>query len=162
DGDRHVVRTGPWRGRRRPGGRPGVQVMEGSRLSVQRVGDRTWHIPVAGFWQSHRDAARVYSELVSSWAALSPGMTAWDLYGGARGRGAVLAEGGGDIGRVLPADWRGAASRAAAAALSDLPQVAVVNGSVRKVLTGLRERPDIAVLDPPRAGAGKEVITSLA
>jgi tRNA/tmRNA/rRNA uracil-C5-methylase (TrmA/RlmC/RlmD family) len=33
---------------------------------------------------------------------------------------------------------------------------------VRKVLAGLRERPDVAVLDPPRSGAGKEVIKQVA
>jgi tRNA/tmRNA/rRNA uracil-C5-methylase (TrmA/RlmC/RlmD family) len=117
---------------------------------------------VTGFWQSHRDAARVYSELVGSWADLAPGMTAWDLYGGAGLFAAVLAEGVGEIGQVLTIDMSRAASAAASHALSDLPQVTVANGSVRQVLTGLRERPDLAVLDPPRSGAGKEVIKLLA
>jgi tRNA/tmRNA/rRNA uracil-C5-methylase (TrmA/RlmC/RlmD family) len=159
DGHRHVVMAGMGLGIR---GRRGLQVIEGRRESVQRVGDRTWHIPVTGFWQSHRDAARVYSELVGSWADLAPGMTAWDLYGGAGLFAAVLAEGVGEIGQVLTVDMSRAASAAASHALSDLPQVTVANGSVRQVLTGLRERPDLAVLDPPRSGAGKEVIKLLA
>jgi tRNA/tmRNA/rRNA uracil-C5-methylase (TrmA/RlmC/RlmD family) len=161
DGHRHVVMAGMGlgiRGRRRRG----LRVVEGRRESVQRVGDRTWHIPVTGFWQSHRDAARVYSELVRSWADLAPGMTAWDLYGGAGLFAAVLAEGVGEIGQVLTVDMSRAASAAASRALSDLPQVTVANGSVRQTLTGLRERPDLAVLDPPRSGAGKEVIKLLA
>jgi tRNA/tmRNA/rRNA uracil-C5-methylase (TrmA/RlmC/RlmD family) len=159
DGQRHVVMAGMGLGIR---GRRGLRVVEGRRESVQRVADRTWHIPVTGFWQSHRDAARVYSELVGSWADLAPGMTAWDLYGGAGLFAAVLAEGVGEIGQVLTVDMSRAASAAASHALSDLPQVTVANGSVRQVLTGLRERPDLAVLDPPRAGAGKEVIKLLA
>ncbi len=165
DGQRHVVSAGPWQGRGPRGRgfpRPNFQVVEGSRESVQRVGDRTWQIPVTGFWQSHRDAARVYSDLVRSWADLAPGMTAWDLYGGAGVFAAALAEGVGEIGQVLTVDMGRAASRAASRALSDLPQVRVVNASVRKALEGLRERPDVAVLDPPRAGAGKEVIKLLA
>jgi tRNA/tmRNA/rRNA uracil-C5-methylase (TrmA/RlmC/RlmD family) len=162
DGQRHVVRAGPWQGRRQGFPRPNVEVLEGTRESVQRVGDRVWHIPVTGFWQPHRDAARVYSELVAAWADLTPGMTAWDLYGGAGVFAAALAQGVGEIGQVLTIDMSRAASRAAAAALSDLPQVTVANGSVRRVLSGLRERPDVTVLDPPRAGAGKEVIALLA
>lgn len=159
DGHRHVVMAGRGLGIR---GRRGLRVVEGGRESVQRVGDRTWHIPVTGFWQSHRDAARVYSELVGSWADLAPGMTAWDLYGGAGLFAAVLAEGVGEIGQVLTVDMSRAASAAASRALYDLPQVTVANGSVRQMLTGMRERPDLAVLDPPRSGAGKEVIKLLA
>lgn len=158
DGHRHVVMAGIGLGIR---GRRGLKVVEGHRESVQRVGDRTWHIPVTGFWQSHRDAARVYSDLVGSSADVAPGMTAWDLYGGAGLFAAVLAGGVGEIGQVLTVDMSRAASAAASRALSDLAQVTVANGSVRQVLTGLRERPDVAVLDPPRSGAGKDVIKLL-
>ncbi len=165
DGRRHVVSVGPWQGRGPRGRgfpRPNYQVVEGDRESVQRVGNRTWHVPVTGFWQSHRDAARVYSELIASWADLAPGMTAWDLYGGAGLFAAALAEGVGEIGQVLTVDNSRSASNAARRALEDLPQVRVVNDSVRRALTGLRERADVAVVDPPRAGAAKEVIRLLA
>jgi tRNA/tmRNA/rRNA uracil-C5-methylase (TrmA/RlmC/RlmD family) len=158
DGQRHVVMAGMGLGIR---GRRGVRVVEGRRESVHRVGDRTWRIPVTSFWQSHRDAARVYSELVGSLADVARGMIAWDLYGGAGLFAAVLANGVGDIGQVLTVDMSRAASAAASRALSDLPQVTVANGSVRQVLAGLRERPDVAVLDPPRSGAGKDVIKLL-
>lgn len=165
DGQRHVTSAGPWQGRGPRGRgfpRPNFLVVEGSRESVQRVGDRVWHVPVTGFWQSHRDAARVYSDVVASWADLAPGMTAWDLYGGSGLFAAALADGVGEIGQVLSVDMGRATSRAAQRALADLPQVQVVNASVRKALEGRRERPDVAVLDPPRAGAGKEVIKLLA
>jgi tRNA/tmRNA/rRNA uracil-C5-methylase (TrmA/RlmC/RlmD family) len=162
DGQRHVVRAGPWEGRKRGFPRPNLEVVEGGRESVQRVGARTWHVPVTGFWQSHRDAARTYSELVATWAGLEPGMTAWDLYGGAGLFAAALAEGVGEIGQVLTVDMSRPASATASRAFSDLPQVRVVNASVRNVLDGLRERADVAVLDPPRKGVGKDVIRLLA
>jgi tRNA/tmRNA/rRNA uracil-C5-methylase (TrmA/RlmC/RlmD family) len=165
DGQRHVVSAGPWEGRGPRGRgfpRPNFHVYEGGRESVQRVGERVWHVPVTGFWQAHRDAARVYSELVAAWSGLGPGMTAWDLYGGAGLFAAVLADGVGEIGQVLSVDTSRSASASARSALSDLPQVQVVNGSVRKVLSGLRERPDVVMLDPPRKGVGKDVVKLLA
>jgi tRNA/tmRNA/rRNA uracil-C5-methylase (TrmA/RlmC/RlmD family) len=162
DGQRHVIRAGPWEGRRRGFPRPNFEVVEGGLDAVQRVGDRVWRIPVTGFWQSHRDAARTYSELVATWAGLEPGMTAWDLYGGAGLFAAALAEGVGEIGQVLSVDMSRPASAAASRALSDLPQVRVVKASVRNVLEGLHERADVAVLDPPRKGVGKDVIKLLA
>ncbi|MGA8329191.1 MAG: class I SAM-dependent RNA methyltransferase, partial [Mycobacterium sp.] len=42
------------------------------------------------------------------------------------------------------------------------PQVRVITDSVRRVLTAQRGSADVAVLDPPRAGAGREVIELLA
>ncbi len=156
DGQRHVARTV------RHGRRNATDVVEGSHQGVQRAGRHSWQIPVTGFWQAHRDAARTYSDLVAEWAQPDPGMTAWDLYGGAGLFAAVLADAVGESGQVLSVDSARAASRAARATLADLPQVRVVSDSVRRALTAQRVRADVAVLDPPRGGAGREVIDLLA
>jgi tRNA/tmRNA/rRNA uracil-C5-methylase (TrmA/RlmC/RlmD family) len=138
------------------------EVIEGAGTSEQRVGLRRWQVPVIGFWQAHRDAASIYSERVAGWAQLEPGMTAWDLYGGAGLFAAVLGDAVGAGGRVVSVDISPAAARAARAALADLPQVEVVSDSVRRALAAQRVPADVAVLDPPRAGAGREVIGLLA
>jgi tRNA/tmRNA/rRNA uracil-C5-methylase (TrmA/RlmC/RlmD family) len=157
DGERHVVQSGPGRGRKAV-----TQVVSGSYEATQRVGERVWRVPVTAFWQAHRDAARVYSGLVAQWARLSPGQTAWDLYGGAGVFAAVLAESVGPSGHVLTVDTSRGSARAARAALADLTQVSVVTNSVRRALGGRPGRADVAVLDPPRTGAGREVIDLLA
>jgi tRNA/tmRNA/rRNA uracil-C5-methylase (TrmA/RlmC/RlmD family) len=64
--------------------------------------------------------------------------------------------------RVLSVDTARSASAAARAALGDLPAVKVVSGSVRGFLAGQSRAADVAVLDPPRAGAGRAVIDLLA
>jgi tRNA/tmRNA/rRNA uracil-C5-methylase (TrmA/RlmC/RlmD family) len=128
----------------------------------QRVGERVWRVPVTAFWQAHRDAARVYSELVGQWARLGDGMVAWDLYGGAGIFAAVLGEAVGDTGQVLTVDTSRGASRSARAALADLSNVSVLTDSVRRALAAQRRRADVAVLDPPRSGAGRDVIDLLA
>ncbi|CAJ1505558.1 class I SAM-dependent RNA methyltransferase [[Mycobacterium] holstebronense] len=153
DGVRHVVSTGR-------GHRP--QVMEGDYHATQWVGRRRWQIPVTSFWQAHRRAAALYSALVGQWAQADTGMTAWDLYGGAGIFAAALAETVGETGRVISADTSRAATGAARAALADLPQVSVRTDSVRRVLSDAHSGADVAVLDPPRAGAGREVIEALA
>lgn len=157
DGDRHVVQSGP-----RSGRKVSTRVVEGNYEAVQRVGDRVWRIPVTAFWQAHRDAARVYSGLIGQWAQLDAGMTAWDLYGGSGVFAAALAEGVGDTGQVITVDTSRGSSRAAHAALADLTCVSVVTDSVRRALSAQPRRADVAVLDPPRAGAGREVIDQLA
>jgi tRNA/tmRNA/rRNA uracil-C5-methylase (TrmA/RlmC/RlmD family) len=157
DGDRHVVQSGP-----RTGRKTSTQVVEGHYEAVQRVGERVWHVPVTAFWQAHRDAPQVYSELVKGWAQLNPGMTAWDLYGGAGVFAAALADAVGEHGHVVTVDTSRGASRSARAALADLSWVSVVTDSVRRALGAQRRRADVAVLDPPRSGAGREVIDLLA
>jgi tRNA/tmRNA/rRNA uracil-C5-methylase (TrmA/RlmC/RlmD family) len=157
DGDRHVVQSGPRQGRKTT-----THVIEGQYEAVQRVGQREWRVPVTAFWQAHRDAPQVYSELIVDWAQLSSGMTAWDLYGGAGIFAAVLARAVGHTGKVVTVDTSRGASRSAREALADLGWVSVITDSVRRALTAQRQRPNVAVLDPPRSGAGREVIDLLA
>ena len=147
DGARHVVQSGP-----RTGRKTSTLVVEGRYEAVQRIGARIWRVPVTAFWQAHRDAARDYSELVAGWAQLEPGMTAWDLYGGAGVFAAALADGVGERGKVVTVDTSRGASRSARAALADVGWVSVVTDSVRRALAAQPERADVAVLDPPRSG----------
>jgi tRNA/tmRNA/rRNA uracil-C5-methylase (TrmA/RlmC/RlmD family) len=156
DGERHVVRT------QRQGKRTATSVVEGSYEAVQRVGARGWRVPVTAFWQAHRDAAETYSSLVTDWAQPGAGMTVWDLYGGTGVFAAALGDAVGESGRVLSVDTSRAATRAARAALVDLPQIDVITDSVRRALTAQRAGAGVAVLDPPRAGAGRDVIDLLA
>jgi tRNA/tmRNA/rRNA uracil-C5-methylase (TrmA/RlmC/RlmD family) len=156
DDQRHVVRTA------RQGRRTSTEVVEGSYEGVQRAGRHSWQVPVTAFWQAHRDAALTYSALVGDWAQPGPGGTAWDLYGGVGVFAAVLADAVGESGLVVSVDNSRAASRAARATLADLAQVSVITDSVRRALAAQRRPADVAVLDPPRAGAGRDVIDLLA
>ena len=158
DGRRHVRSAG--RSRPDTTGRHAAMV-EGEPRTVQRVGKRAWRLPVTAFWQSHREAAAQYSALVGQWLAGSRPRLAWDLYGGAGLFAAVLAEAVGDGGRVLTVDTARGASAAAKDALADLP-VRVVSDSVRRFLSGQTRGADVALLDPPRAGAGREIIDLMA
>ncbi|WP_418002194.1 class I SAM-dependent RNA methyltransferase [Mycobacterium sp. PDNC021] len=159
-GQRHVVRSGPRGGKKSKAGM--TEVVSGEYEAVQRVGDQEWLVPVTAFWQSHRDAATTYSALVAEWAELSNGQTAWDLYGGAGVFAAALAGSVGESGRVLTVDTSRGSARAARAARGDLGCVEVVTDSVRRALATQRVAADVAVLDPPRTGAGHEVIDQLA
>jgi tRNA/tmRNA/rRNA uracil-C5-methylase (TrmA/RlmC/RlmD family) len=150
---RHVVCTGPGRSPR---------VVEGGYEAVQRVGDLVWRLPVTAFWQAHRDAAAVYSTVVAQWSQLGPGMTAWDLYGGAGLFAAAMAPAVGAAGHVVSVDTSRAAARAGRAALADAGQVRFVTDSVHRALASQRVAADVAVLDPPRAGAGGRVIDLIA
>ncbi|MBY0443412.1 MAG: TRAM domain-containing protein [Mycobacteriaceae bacterium] len=156
DGERHVVHTV------RQGRRSVTTVAEGNYQIVRRVGRRSWRVPATAFWQAHPAAAQTYSNLVLAWAQPGTGMTVWDLYGGVGVFAAALGDAVGASGRVLTIDTARAASRSARQALVDMPQARVITDSVRRALATQDVAADVAVLDPPRSGAGREVIDLLA
>ena len=117
-------------------GAPAAEVLAGRYAAVQWVGDRRWTLPVTAFWQSHRDAAGVYSQLVTDWAAIEPGATAGSLRRSRAVRGG-LAERARPAGQVVSVDTSRSGARAGRAALTDLPQVRFVTDSVRKALSAL-------------------------
>jgi len=132
-------------------------------VAVERAARREWRVSSDGFWQAHPDAADVYAEVVSSWAGLGAGESAWDLYAGVGLFASVLAEAVGPSGSVMAVESFRPAAQEAAANLADLPQVRVFAGKVESVLrAGEGPDPDVVVLDPPRKGAGREVVEAIA
>jgi tRNA/tmRNA/rRNA uracil-C5-methylase (TrmA/RlmC/RlmD family) len=134
-----------------------------ARLATQSAARRTWRVPPDAFWQSHPDAADLYAEVVASWAGLSPGEAAWDLYSGVGLFAAVLAAAVGPTGEIIAVESAPPAAEAAADNLSDLPQVRVFEGRAEAVLSaGVGRDPALVVLDPPRTGAGRKVVEAIA
>ena len=147
--------------------RPGADVPEEPAGRAQRsAGGRDWEVEGTGFWQVHPAAADALVGAVAEFAAVAPGETVLDLYAGAGLFGGALAPAVGEGGRVVCVEYDEAACAAADANLADLPQAEVWQGEVDAA--GLTEllpdvgRPDVVVLDPPRAGAGREVSRVLA
>jgi tRNA/tmRNA/rRNA uracil-C5-methylase (TrmA/RlmC/RlmD family) len=142
--------------------RPGADVPEEPAGRAQRsAGGRDWEVEGTGFWQVHPAAAEALVGAVSAFAGVRPGETVLDLYAGAGLFGGALAPAVGAGGRVVCVESDAAACAAADANLADLPQAEVWQGDVDAPglteLLGELGRPDVVVLDPPRAGAGREV-----
>jgi tRNA/tmRNA/rRNA uracil-C5-methylase (TrmA/RlmC/RlmD family) len=136
---------------------------EGGGVATERAARREWRVSSDGFWQAHPDAADVYAELVADWSSLKEGESAWDLYAGVGLFASVLATQVGPDGSVMAVESFRPAAVEAASNLEDLPQVRIFAGKVEAVL-GAGEGPDpaVVVLDPPRKGAGREVVEAIA
>ncbi|MBX9388599.1 class I SAM-dependent RNA methyltransferase [Streptomonospora nanhaiensis] len=140
-----------------------VQQVRGRRAVRERVGDREFRVSAGGFWQVHPAAARVLTEAVLEALAPKPGETALDLYCGAGLFTAALAEAVGAEGRVLGVEGDPDAVRDAAHNLRDLPWARVEQGDVgQRLREWVDMRVDVAVIDPPRTGAGTLVARQLA
>ncbi|WP_138413799.1 class I SAM-dependent RNA methyltransferase [Sinomonas gamaensis] len=117
-----------------------------------------------GFWQIHRRAAETLmrAALEAVEPVLLKGSVAADLYAGAGLFTAPLAAAVGPSGAVLSVEGAPGTSRDARRTFKRQPQVDVVQGRVERVLRRhAGTRFDAVVLDPPRAGAGREVVRGL-
>jgi tRNA/tmRNA/rRNA uracil-C5-methylase (TrmA/RlmC/RlmD family) len=141
-------------------GRPPTQV-RGSGCTVRYAAGRHWALSTGSFWQVHPAAADALAKLVGRWTAAPRGGTAWDLYGGVGLFASVLAGQVGPTGSVTVVESSRLAAADGAATLADLPQVNFVTGWVEQVLAELPGQPDVVVLDPPRAGAGRRVAAAV-
>jgi tRNA/tmRNA/rRNA uracil-C5-methylase (TrmA/RlmC/RlmD family) len=140
----------------------------------EKVGERTFHVDARGFWQVHRHAATTLSHAVSSVideALFDPRAANHDLYGGVGLLAAAVGDRFGITTRMTTVESDEQATEYAAENLVDWVGARAITARVDRYLASLvhdlnavdRARYEAAtiVLDPPRAGAGKEVVRSL-
>ncbi|TNC27664.1 class I SAM-dependent RNA methyltransferase [Amycolatopsis alkalitolerans] len=154
DGRAHVRELSVARGKRR------ARQLTGG-VAVQHAAGRDWKLDAHGFWQVHPAAADTFARVVREWAQASRDALAWDLYAGVGLFASVLAGQVGPDGEVVAVESGRRAVADGEAALADLPQVHWRGGRVEHVLRDLPGRPEVVVLDPPRAGAGRAVVESI-
>lgn len=161
-------------GRGRPRTAPDPALRE---VVVERVGDREFRVDAGGFWQVHRLAATALTDAVqrglreAGRADLDPEAWHLDLYGGVGLLAASIAELGGPATRVTSVESDERATDHAGENLVDWVGARAETGRVDRWLTHLEQsaspaerarlRSGVTVLDPPRSGAGRDVVDAL-
>ena len=152
-----LVESGDGEVRVIPPGAPSEQIWE-------QVGEHRFTLDAAGFWQVHPLAATALDAEVRSLLAgrIDPDAVHLDLYGGVGLFAATLSDLGAP--RVVTVESDARASAHAAANLTDAP-VEAVTARVDRYLARRAQPRRFAggavVLDPPRAGAGRQVVEAI-
>ncbi|MEW2131706.1 TRAM domain-containing protein [Streptomyces sp. NPDC005435] len=141
----------------------GVHRVHGRPFVRERADGRTYRVGSGGFWQVHPKAADTLVKAVMQGLLPRKGEMALDLYCGAGLFAGALADRLGEKGAVLGIESGKRAVEDARHNLADFPRVRIEQGKVESVLprTGITEV-DLIVLDPPRAGAGRNTVQHLA
>jgi tRNA/tmRNA/rRNA uracil-C5-methylase (TrmA/RlmC/RlmD family) len=142
---------------------------------TERVGEREFRLADTGFWQVHRGAAQALTDAVQSAVdpdRFDPSAANLDLYGGVGLLAAALGDRFGSTVRVTSVESDPVATDYAAENLAEWVGARAETGRVDRWLRGLAasagagERARLAkatvILDPPRSGAGREVVDVLA
>ncbi|GLJ62144.1 SAM-dependent methyltransferase [Microbacterium barkeri] len=156
----------------------GAQPAPAPEVVVERVGDRGFQVDAGGFWQVHRLAARtLHAAVARALDDIAPhglDADAWhlDLYGGVGLFADALASAADGDARLTSVE---SAPRATAHARENLerhPRAEAVTARVERWLGALAAdaepadrdalRRGVTLLDPPRAGAGREVVDAVA
>ncbi|MCF2526353.1 class I SAM-dependent RNA methyltransferase [Yinghuangia soli] len=135
------------------------------RAGVREVAaGRTWRVSGNGFWQVHPAAADTLVAAVLDALEPRPGDVALDLYCGVGLFAGAIADRLADSDTVIGIESSREAIEDAKHNLREVPGARLEVGKVERVLSrpGFLRRADIVVLDPPRAGAGKEVVERIA
>ena len=145
---------------------PDAREPERSGAVTERVetvaGSQEFSVAGDGFWQVHPGAPRVLVETMLSMLAPRPGERALDLYAGVGLFSAFLAEAVGPSGAVTAIESEQRASELAGENLLAHPQATVLHDRVDRAVRRLDAREvDLVVLDPPRAGAKRQVVRSI-
>lgn len=146
--------------------RAGVAVGEhevllgGEAVIRERIGDFEFELSANSFFQTNTAGARRLYDTVARYAALTGGETVVDLYSGTGTIAIYLA---GDAGQVIGLE---AAPSAVADAERNCRRNGIGNcrfvaGDVRRTLPELAVRPDVMVIDPPRAGMHADVVAQV-
>ncbi|MFC9293573.1 class I SAM-dependent RNA methyltransferase [Streptomyces sp. NPDC057011] len=141
----------------------GVHRVHGRPFVRERADGRTYRVGMGGFWQVHPQAADTLIKAVMQGLMPRKGEMALDLYCGVGIFAGALAERLGDTGAVLGIETTKRAVEDARHNLADFSRVRIEQGKVEQILpkTGITEC-DLVVLDPPRAGAGKQTVRHIA
>lgn len=129
---------------------------------VERVGGRVYAVPAGGFWQVHPAAASTLTDAVAEALEPRPGEALLDLYAGSGLFAGVLAATVAPGGSVIAVEGDAAAVAAARDNLDGMPGVSVIADRVDTALARGLGPADLVVLDPPRTGAGREVVEAVA
>lgn len=128
-----------------------------------------YSVTPGGFWQTHREAPGVLAEQVRVAAGPIKGQTVLELYSGAGLLSRVLADQVGPSGLLLSLEGNEQAVADAAANLNDAIeddfavayQGNIDANGVDELCAEAPEGVDLVVLDPPRKGAGREVLDAV-
>jgi tRNA/tmRNA/rRNA uracil-C5-methylase (TrmA/RlmC/RlmD family) len=126
------------------------------------LGTHSFTVAGDGFWQVHPGAPRVLVETVMGMLGPRPGERALDLYAGVGLFSAFLAAALGPDGTVTAIEGDRRATELAAENLSAYPHAFVLRDRVDRALHRGGDDVDLVVLDPPRAGAKRQVVRAVA
>ena len=137
-----------------------ARLTEGPAQLHEVVLNKTFAVSQDSFWQGHINAPTVLTNVVLEFGQFRNGDQVLDLYGGVGLFTGAIVEVIGETGQIDLIEGSKVATADAAKNFINNPNVKIITGDVAKQLPRITTA-DVVVLDPPRDGAGREVIAQI-
>lgn len=137
-----------------------VRTSEGPDIATYLVNEFPLEVSQRSFWQSHKEAPQTLTKAVLKFAQIKSGDHLLDLYGGVGLFTSQFLELVGESGRVDLVEGSKSATGDALRNFVEHSNVGIHTGDVEKILPRF-SKADVIILDPPREGAGKNVVESM-
>jgi 23S rRNA (uracil1939-C5)-methyltransferase len=137
-----------------------TELVWGDAELPERLGELDLHISSEAFFQTNTEMAEVLYGIVAEYAALEGWERVYDLYSGIGTIALTLAPRAGELWGIEIIE-QAVADAIAAAKRNDITNAHFFAGDARLALPELIERagkPDVVVVDPPRAGLSQKVV----
>jgi tRNA/tmRNA/rRNA uracil-C5-methylase (TrmA/RlmC/RlmD family) len=138
-----------------------VRTSEGPDVGNYTINGSNLEVSQRSFWQSHKLAPSVLSQVVKEFAGAKAGDHLLDLYGGVGLFTSQFLDLIDESGKIDLVEGSKSATADALRNFADAKNVNIHTGDVAKLLPRFT-RADVIVLDPPREGAGKDVVMAMA
>ena len=137
-----------------------ARLTEGNQTLHEEVMDKVLEVSQDSFWQSNASAPATLTGAVLDYAQLRNGDHVLDLYGGVGLFTSVMVDLVGIDGAIDLIEGSKSATGDAARNFAKNPNVKIATGDVAQHLPRITSA-DVVVLDPPREGAGKSVVSEI-
>ena len=135
------------------------RMTQGPAVTQETIDGHPLEVSQQSFWQSHRSAPDTLIDVLL--VRVKEGDRVFDLYGGVGLFTAAIINQIGPLGSVDLVESGSTSIADARRNFSTIPNIRVHPGDVAKVLNSLAEV-DLVILDPPREGAGKDIVEKIA
>ena len=137
---------------------PDITIATGQKHYIESVGDRNFRVASPSFFQVNTEQTARLIELVRRAVNLSGQETMLDAYTGVGTFAILLAP---YVKKVYAIEESSAAVSDARENATGLENVEFLVGKTEEVLSELPERPDVVIVDPPRAGCQASALEKL-
>jgi 23S rRNA (uracil-5-)-methyltransferase RumA len=137
------------------------RLLHGDDYYTEELMGLSFKVSAFSFFQTNVEAAEALYETALSWIPDIAGKTVFDLYCGAGTIAQSAAKRGAGLAVGVELVPEAAAAAAENAALNGLGNCRFIEGDVLDVMDGLVERPDVIILDPPRAGVHPKALRKI-